>query len=343
MSAVPPLSTSRTRGPEDMSRLVGHLITLLAFALPLTLVSAVGMGLGNEYTAIGLAAIWCGIFVVSTLRFQRKRTFLVMERFGLFWDVKFAGPRMLIPWIDHQILEDHLLQKAVRLFVGADGTPTIIDCVGGSITVVAEAWYQIADPEAVESGDYDSVRKQIQLYAYRIRADELDKRVAQLFEHSFRDVLEVRQIYDVQANMAKLVELAITGVRPSLAEIGIYPFPGRGITVSDIILSKELIGFREQQTRGQAAAEEAAQAARGIYEPILRMKQGLKSGAVGATGDQPGEGLELTDEQVLDTYLKLKGLETVKGSNITLVASDMDKVLKTVSIGSTSTKQGDAS
>lgn len=325
--------------PEDMSGEVGHAITLAAFFVPLLLVMILGLAVGNSNTAFGFAIIWSGVFIGATLRFVRKRTFFVVERFGYFWRVKYAGPRVFIPWIDNVIMRDDFLQKSVELYQGEDQE---IDFADASTPIHAAAWYQIGNPEDIEIGDFDAVTEQVQKYTYRVRAEERQSRVAEIFQSVFRVFLESKRLTEAQAEMENLAQSAIDGgtavlggppilgARVALAEIGVYPFPGKGIMVRDIDLPQEISNYRSQQMRGQAEAQERVNRSRAYWEPLTQMKEGLDQG-----------GMHLTDEQVLQLFMTQRGLETVQatGANISFVSPDMDAVLKTITVGAAGTQR----
>ncbi len=324
-----------SKKPEDMSRKVGRVITLVAFGLPLLALAILGFSIGNGYTAGGFVSLWLGVFVFASLRFRRKKTFMVVERFGYFWDVKFAGPRILIPWIDNPILADDFLQKQVKLFQGAK-EPISIDFIGGSAPIDASGWYQIANPGDTESGNLKEVREQVLKYTYRVKVDERASRVAEIFQGAFRTFLEQRTIPDAQKEMEGLAAQGADAAREALAEIGVYAFPKKGIIVRDIDLPPVLIELRERETRGIADAQEAINRSRSYWEPLVEMKKGMAKASAGA--------LKMSDKDIKHLFLAQKGFETLQktGSNVSLVAGDIDGVLKTITVGSVTTQKGGA-
>jgi hypothetical protein len=240
---------------------------------------------------------------------------MVVERFGLFWDVKFAGPRILIPWVDNPVMTDDFLQKEVELFKGID-----IDFIGGSAPIVASAWYQVGNPADLDLGTRearDRIREQVLKYTYRVQADARASRVAKIFQGAFRTLLEQVDIPTAQKDMEKLATDGTAAARPALAEIGVYPFPEKGIIVEDIALPKELVAFREQQTKGQADAAEAINRSRSFWEPLAKMKEELEK-----------QGITMTSEELRAFYMSQKGLEALAGTkaNITFVSPDIKGV-----------------
>ncbi|HVM58905.1 MAG TPA: hypothetical protein VMT80_01055 [Candidatus Paceibacterota bacterium] len=318
------------KGPEDLSSIAGLIIDLLVFLGPTALLGGLGLMFGNAYSAVGLAILWPGLVLAASLRFRRKRTFLVVERFGFFWDIKFAGPRLVIPWIDNIVLEEDFLQKQVPLFNMSAGqaNPVEIDFIGASTPVYARAWYQIGDPDDLDGGRWDKVRDQVLKYTYRVKAEERDSRVAEIFENQFRPRLEVKTLLQAQAEMNQIAADSVNDARGSLAQLGVYPFPGKGITVKDLDLPQILIELRERELRGEADAKEAINRSRSYWEPVRQMKDGL------AQGPNP---IMLTDEQAINLFLAQKGFETLQktGSNVSLVSADIGGTLKTITVGST--------
>jgi regulator of protease activity HflC (stomatin/prohibitin superfamily) len=312
--------------PEDLSLFWGHVITVLAYSLPLAILFAIGFSVGNIYTALAFAIIWSGLFLATSVRIVRKRTFIVIERFGYFWKTKYAGLRIIIPWIDIPILRDDFLQKQVKLFL-REGSPIEIDFVDGSAPIDVSAWYQIANPDDVETGNWPEVEKQILKYTYRIRANERPSRVAEVFQGAFRTFLEgAKKIQEVQPEMENIARDGTNAAKNALAEMGVYPFPEKGIIVRDIALPQAIIEFREQQLRGEADAKEAVNRSRSYWEPLAQMKEGLAKA-----------GIRMDDDQLLRLFTMRVGLETIQNTkaNISFVSPDIDSVLKTITVGST--------
>jgi hypothetical protein len=332
--------------PEDLGRPAGHTITAIAFGLPIIPLAVFGYSLGNGYTAAAFATIWIGLFVATSLRFVRKRTFVVVERFGYFWDVKFAGPRILIPWIDNEVMRDNFLQKSVELYQGEGDKNVEIDFVDGSAPIRAAAWYQIGNPDNVEHGDLDAVRNQVLYYTYRVKADERQSRVAEIFEGAFRPLLETVTIAEAQAKAEAFAKQAIDGVsaspgteeregaRKALAEIGVYPFPGKGIIVRDVVLPLVIVELRERELRGRSDAQEAISRSASYWQPLVHMKNGLASAGLA----------DISGEEISRLFLAQKGFETLQktGSNVSLIASDIDSLQKVITVGATSKPKGDA-
>lgn len=346
-----PPSTSQPdpmRGPETMRRSTGHIITAIAYLVPASILASIGLGIGNYKTAAALALVWIGPLFASSIRFQRVRTFLVVERFGYFWDIKFAGLRHKMPLIDNDILEEDFLQKEVPLFrrevsdeqgqrtemiqidftgitTPNDTAGTALSAGGASAPVDCSAWYQVANPNDVEGGHWPEVRKQVFWYTYRVRAAERASRVAEIFQNAFRPKLEACTLAYAEQHSKEIAEEAVNDAREPLAEIGAYPFPKKGITVRDIDLPPKLAEMREQALQGQIEAEAAINRSKGYYEPIKLMKEGLY--AAGLTN--------LTDQEIIDLFLKQRGLEAIANiKELSIVASDIDNAVKTINVGS---------
>jgi hypothetical protein len=324
-----------------MSQIVGHAISIAAFVVPAFVLALLGLWFGNWNTAAGLAIIWIGGLFAVTIRIQQKKTFTVIERFGKLWDVKFAGLRLIIPYIDNQILRENFLQKSVELFKDME-----IDFVGGSAPVLADAWYQVGNPADLDDGDEEAierVRSQVLKYTYRVRAEDRAARVADIFRGSFRTYLETRTIAEAQAEAEDLANKAVEGIperegaKVALAEIGVFPFPGKGIIVRDIVLPPIIIQLREQVLRGEMDAKEAVARAQVYWKPLTEMKTGF-------VGAGPGR-MELTDGDILRLFLAQKGLDTLQRtpSNVTLIAKDIDNLQKIITVGEVSTGKGGSS
>lgn len=315
--------------PEDMNENVGHAISVAAFLAPALVLALIGMWIGNWNTAAGLATVWVGGLFAVSIRIQQKRTFTVIERFGKLWDVKFAGFRLVIPYIDNQILRENFLQKSVELF-----KDIVIDFIGGSAPVLADGWYQIGNPDDIENGRMDTVRGQVLKYTYRVSANDRSGRIANIFQGAFRTFLEQRNIPDAQKDMETLATQGTDAAREALEEIGVYPFPKKGIIVRDIVLPEEIIKLREQVLRGEMDAQEAVSRARVYWEPLTQMKMGFAKAGPGT--------MDFTDAEILRLFLAQKGFDTLQktASNVTLVAKDVDNLQKIITVGEVSTGKG---
>lgn len=315
--------------PEDMNENVGHAISIAAFLVPAILLALLGLWIGNENTAGGFVVIWIGLLLAVSIRIQQKRTFVVIERFGKLWDVKFAGFRLIIPYIDNQILRENFLQKSVELFKGIE-----IDFRGGSAPILADGWYQIGNPEDIENGRFDLVREQVLKHTYRVQAKNRAARVADIFQGAFRTFLEQRDIVTAQKEMEGLAADGTKAAQKALEEIGVYPFPEKGIIVRDIVLPPEIIKLREQVLRGEMDAQEAVARAQVYWQPLAEMKKGLANAGAGK--------MEFADETLLHLFLAQKGLETLPKipANVTLIARDVDNLQKIITVGDVGTRKG---
>lgn len=333
--AVPPGPPTPVM-PEQMSKGVGRSITLTTFFLiPALALLIVGWYFGRWYLAGEITILWIGPLYAMSQKFHRVRTFMVVERFGLIWDVKFSGPRLRIPFIDTTVMLDDFLQKQVELFL-KDGGPErfAIDFKEGAAPIISAAWYQIANPVDVEGGIWGAVRNQVLRYTYRVKAEERASRIAEIFQGAFRGVLErksateQRTFVEAEAEMEELARQGTVASGAALEEIGVYPFPQKGIIVRDVDVPEEIVKLREKVLAGEMEAQEAINRYRSFHEPLRQMKRGLTEGDGGMT---------LSDAQILQFFLAQRGFETLQktGSNVSLVAADIDGVLRTITVGST--------
>ena len=311
---------------ETLSKKKGLAVTLLSFVVPSIVSLAIGFLVGNIYTALSFVTISTGLFFGVSLRFVRKRTFLVVERFGYFWDIKFAGPRLIIPWIDNIVLEENFLQKSVELFKDIS-----IDFIGGSAPILSDGWYQIGNPTDIDADNWNAVKDNVLKYTYRVRAEDRAARIADIFQGAFRTFLEQLNIPDAQKQMEALAMAGTEAARGALEEIGVYPFPGKGIIVRDIVLPPVIITLREQVLRGEMDAQEAVNRARMYWAPLTEMKKGMDAA-----------GMKMSDDEIRQLFLAQKGFETLQktGSNVSLIGSDIDNVQKVISVGTAGLKGG---
>src|SRR3989344_3983542 len=319
--------------PEDMGLWVGRLITAVAFLVPALVLALLGLWIGNENTAGGLVVIWLGSLFAASIQVQQKRTFTVVERFGKLWDVKFAGFRLIIPYIDNKILRENFLQKSVVLF-----KDIAIDFIGGSAPILADGWYQIANPDDLDDGSdaaMERVKEQVLKYTYRVRAANRAARVAVIFQGAFRTFLEHVDIATAQEKMEELATDGTDAAQEALKEIGVYPFPKKGIIVQDIVLPEAITKLREQVLRGEMDAKEAVARAQVYWQPLTEMKKGFSSAGAGK--------MDFADDVLLRLFLAQKGFETLPKipAHVSLIAKDIDGIQKVITVGGVGIEKGD--
>ena len=315
--------------PEDMDSLTGHLISTAVFLVPALVLALFGLWIGNWNTAGGLAILWIGFLFAVSVRIQQKRTFTVVERFGKLWDVKFAGFRLIIPYIDNQILRENFLQKSVPLF-----KDIAIDFKGGSAPILADGWYQIGNPADIDNGSMELVRGQVLKYTYSVQAKDRAARVADIFQGAFRTFLEQNDIATAQKDMESLAAEGTKAAQTALAEIGVYPFPEKGIIVRDIVLPEAITKLREQVLRGEMDAQEAVARAQVYWQPLVEMKKGFSSAGAGK--------MDFTDDVLLRLFLAQKGFETLPKipAHVSLIAKDIDGIQKVITVGGVGIEKG---
>ena len=317
---------------DRMDPLLGHSIGVAVFWLPALILFLIGAAIGNWNTAFGFGLIWPGVLAWFSFKIRRVRTFFLVERFGLFWKIQFAGLRLAIPFVDKIVFEDDFLQKKVTLFTTneQDGkiTRKAIDFTDGSSPVDIEAWYQIGNPDDVDSGNKANLTRQIFAYVYRVKDDERDPRIKSIIEGALRPRLQKLSIQDVQTDGGDISPAAKAVVDETAAQteadletIGVHFTRAKSIIINDIDLPPDIIKYREQKLKGLAIAQEVAAASAQYVDPIIEIKKRLHTANI-----------SLDDSEIVKLYMQQKGLETVKGSKTTFVAKDLQGMLLSVGV-----------
>ncbi len=307
--------------PENMSPWVGYSLTMAMFVVPAILLGVICLRYGNGNTAIAAVILWLGFLTSRSLRIVRKSTFWVVERYGKFWTVKFAGLTLVIPLLDSVVFRGSFQQQSIDLYVLPDGKRSHIDFPDGSSPIIATGWYQVGDPKALEKGARRQLTAHIIRYVYRMDASKIVPFVTDVFQSIFRSELERHPTGVAQNRLPELIEAALVGIRAVLAEIGMY---GNTILSSGLDLTDAQRAYRDQEIRGLAHAKEMIGRAPSYYEPLLAMIERYKKA-----------GISLSPQEILKLFLDQKALESLErmGANVTFVAPGIDGILKTLPVG----------
>jgi hypothetical protein len=244
--------------------------------------------------------------------------------------VKFEGLHLAFPFIDRVFLSGNFFGKDVELFVMDENDPTKrveIDFKAGSAPVDAAAWYQIGDPEALRRGDREKLASDILKYAYTVLPEEREERIIEIFEGALRPVLQQRTIEEAQTGSTQASKEGVEEAqRTGLTELGVYPMPGKGIIIRDIELPIGIVELRQLELTGEKRALEMKAASGGYWASI----QEIIDAAARATPS-----IVLSPDKAQEIFERQIALATISktGANITFIASDIDGVVKTITVG----------
>lgn len=310
------------RQPEHMPRQLGHCIAASIFFVPMFLLAVIGLRYGNGNTALGLLMLWPAVILPFSVRIVPQSTFLVVERLGRFWAVKYARfPfHLIIPFVDRVVFRGSFRQQSIDLYTLPDGGRSEIDFLDGSAPILVTGWFQIGDPAALERGDWEALTAAIVRYVYRMERRHVLPFVTETFQSILRSELEPHPIKVAQERLPELVASALMGIRMVVGEIGVY---AHTILSSGLALTPTQKAYREQEMRGIAHAKEMIGRSASYYAPLLSMIKECREA-----------GLSFTPQQLLGFFLDQRSLEALEKlrANITLVAPNVRGVVKTLPI-----------
>ncbi len=320
---------------DTMDPDIGHLWAVAAVVISTLLAFLIGALIGlafEQFWALGgaFAMAWIGAFYGAALYrgSVRKQEFIVIERMLKFWEVKFSGFHLAFPFIDRVRLRESFLAKDVELYVD-DNDPekrVEIDFTDASAPVNASAWYQIANPEDIRTGNEANMIKDILRYTYTVEEKDREERICEIFEGALRPKLQQQTIDEAQQKASTIIDTASRNVGNDLAELGVYATKGKSIIIRDIEIPKEILELRELELKGKKRAAEIANTSQGYWKSIQEIIDGAKAG--GAT---------ITVNKAQQIFERQRAFDVIQqtGSNVTFVAPSMEGVMKTITVGGT--------
>ncbi len=310
------------RLPEHMPRRLGHSIAASVFLVPMFLLAVIGLRYGNGNTALGLAMLWPALLLPFSVRIVPQSTFLVVERLGRFWTVKYARftLHLIIPFVDRVVFRGSFRQQSIDLYVLPNGERSEIDFLDGSSPILVTGWFQVGDPDALERGDWEKLTAAIVRYVYRMEKRHVLPFITEAFQSILRSELEPHPIKVAQDRLPELIVSALVGIRMVVGEIGVY---ASTILSSGLALTPTQRAYREQEMRGIAHTKEMIGRAASYYAPLLSMIKECKEA-----------GHSFTPQQLLQFFLDQRGLETLEQlkANVTFVAPNVRGIAKTLPI-----------
>lgn len=274
---------------------------------------------------IFVSLVWACIYFSWGFRIIRNTEYLVIERFGKFSGIVHSGPRILcLPGlIDIVVASGTLRYKELTLFTSKEDR-YLVDFSDCSAPVVMKASYRVG-PQDKSLKEADNA---IYLFTYSINnLSELEERIEGILESATAPQLRALVISDalLQKNAIADSVTADLNVRRALEAIGVELNPQKGLIISDISLTPEIIALRQKKLQGSSEA----------------IKQVLQGKGYAQTIKAIMEELNISEESARSIYQTQRGLETLEGlgTNISFVSPDISGIQKTIGIGDANPKK----
>lgn len=267
--------------------------------------------------------IWTSVLIGIGIRINTEQEFTVIERLGRFKRMKPRGMYLLwLPGLLDKIrCKDTFQAREVPLYEGPDN---LIDFTDASSPIEASAWYHIANPADVQKKDWKRVQAQVTRWVYT--ADEPETLLASILEGNLRPLLQAHSTDSAQLECESCADQAVEESRDALEHIGAYPRPVQAIVIKDIKLPADVEELRQLRLEGQAKAQREENESKGLAAAIRAIQRAAREGE---------NGTEISWAEAQGIYERQQTREMIQGtgSNITLVAPNVDGVFKMVELG----------
>lgn len=275
--------------------------------------------------ASALSLVWAGIYFAWGFRIIRNTEYLVIERFGKFSGIVHSGPRILcLPGlIDIVVANGTLRYKELVLFTNKKDR-YLVDFSDCSTPVVMKASYRVG-PQDKSLEETDNA---IYLFTYTINnLNELEERIEGILESATAPQLRALVISDalLQKNTIADAVTADINVRSALEAIGVELNPQKGLIISDISLTTEIIALRQKKLQGSSEAMKQVIQGTGYAQAIKAIMNELNT----------------SEESARNIYQTQRGLETLVElkTNVSFVSPNINDIQKTIGIGDVNPKK----
>lgn len=268
---------------------------------------------------VGSALAYVSIFCVVGLQIVREKKFMVIECLGQFDRVLLKGLHVTFPILDTVRLEDNFQLRNVGIY--SSSSPAEIDFKDASAPVTASASFRIGNPAY---GD-DDPRIIDDVLDWTYRFSDPSERVSEVIDGAIRPILQGYKIDEASVAKERIACDVIKEAVPGLRGTGAYLNPVKGVIIEDIKIPPEAQKLRERVLAAEKEAEATVQANSGVVRAIKAIQDNFK----GADGTQISfdEAAGIWRHQVANDTLR------VTGSNVNIVGSGLEGVLKTIEVG----------
>ncbi|MFA6416304.1 MAG: SPFH domain-containing protein [Candidatus Paceibacterota bacterium] len=297
-------------------------ITLVVNAIGLTVFNGVSylitesVGLNSPIMITAPATIlWFAIYLKQGLMVVPENEFRVVERFGQYYRCVGGGLRLLcLPGIIDGVAKnggtgDH---KWHRIDLYKDEKDNLIDFVDGSAAVKIQVWYRIMKSA-------DAAARSV----YVVK--DTENRIEEIVDGEVRPILQKLSLDEAGKTLDEIGKQVIGEVKESLEEMGIELDTKKGVILTDIVLSDDVVKIRQEMLKGEREAQKQLALGGGYVGAILAIVRAAKA-----------DGHEISFEEATEIYQTQRGLETIatKPGDLNFVSSGMSGVLVSLGVGS---------
>ena len=272
--------------------------------------------------------LWTAVYAVYNYRNVGANEYMIMNRLGLYWTIKFPGMRFVSP-IDRMQNRDKNLDgtpkkgtlqyRVVPLLLNPDGTPQSIDFRDGAIAdVSASLWFRVGKPGSSGRDLRDAI------LAYEYATEGVLEATIQSASSKVRAELENRTIDDALKNRKAIADQVIEEISDDLNRNGIYLREDDPLPIEDFVPSEATKAERNRRLTAQYEAEVTAIE----HSTVPRAIAGMMG------KDEDGKPV-LTIEQAIGIFDRRENrqtLEKLKDARITLIGPSADGVIKTIGV-----------
>lgn len=302
---------------DGMSKPLGIMIAVLAFVGTTIIVAMITYLTSLSADAAIIASfLWIGIYGGWNIRIVGQQDWQVVERFGQFYAVKFAGFRLycMLGLIDRIVKSGNFRMKTKDLFANSKGEKEEVDFKDDSAPIVASIQFRVGEPNQKST---EKLEEAVRKYVYSSEG-EPEIVLVKIAEDLLRPKLQKETFDDAQEKRGTIANGSKDEISAGIEPFGLYLWTGTSVLIEDIILSSSTKELRQKRLRGQTTAEEMTKAAAGIH-------LGIKAIAESLGIDNQAAAKIWQQQQTTDMFKQT-------GSNITIIADSGDGVVKTMDV-----------
>jgi len=258
---------------------------------------------------------WFGFYFAIGIRQVEENRFLVIERFGKYLRTASAGLRILcLPNIVDRVAPNGGSGdfEWKRLDLHEEGNK--IDFKDASAGLRAQVWYRVG-----------SDREDPYNFTYKV--SNTDARIKEIVDGALRVLLQQYTIDEANTNLADISKKVREDqeIQQALDEMGTELDPAKGVIITDIVLSPELIDIRQESSRGKRQADRQKEQGAGYAMAILAIMERFAQGVKDDHGNVVVKPVKLTFDKAKEIYERQRALETIqaKPGNTHFISPDI--------------------
>lgn len=263
--------------------------------------------------ALSGVVLWATIYVYYGFTLVPQNQYLVIERLRKYYRTARTGWTVLcFPGIIDSIAPNNGQFDFLYHDIDLYDNGREINFLDGSAPIRAKGYYKVDDR------DHEAPSKFSYIFA------ESKKRISEILLGVARPMLQVFSIDEAQKNLNEINRMIREVTEKTLGEIGIVLHPERGFIIDDIILPEETRRARHLLLESEKKALSQKRLGLGYAQAITTIMK-----------EAENIGSPITFEVAREIYETQRSFDTIAGTgaNVTLVASNVRGLLKTLNLG----------